>query len=104
MVRSDMSPAARRARASYAAHVSHRGGDGLRRTAAARLTFAQRFAELVDPTGSLTEAERQRRGERLRAAWFAYIRLHAAMGTKAGRMDDWLRKQGIAPLPKARER
>lgn len=98
---SSMTPAQRRAHASYAATVSHVRLDGTFRTAAARATFREQFRAIVDPTGELAPKERDRRAERLRASWFAYLRFHAAMGTKAGPMAEWLAANGYTTPAKA---
>jgi hypothetical protein len=79
---SELTPAERSLRARAAAYRLHSLYDSRELTANARAAFQDRFARQVDPDGVLPEAERQRRAECARKAY--YIAL-AAKSAKARR-------------------
>jgi hypothetical protein len=72
----DPAEMARRGRiGAYRLHATH---DSRETTQAARATFLARFEREVDPDGTLAEAERQRRAEHARKAYFARLALKSA--------------------------
>lgn len=73
--------------ARIAAHVRHAHSDGREATAAARPTFLDRFLREADPDGSLPPAERSRRAEHLRRAYFLRLAAKsvAARARRSGR-------------------
>ena len=79
----DPTPAERSLRARAAAYRLHSLYDSRELTANARAAFADRFARQVDPDGVLSEAERQRRAECARKAYFTDL---AAKSAKARRL------------------
>ncbi len=76
-------PAERRLRARAAAYRLHSLYDSRELTAKARAAFGERFARQVDPDGSLPDAERQRRAECARKAYYSAL---AAKSAKARRL------------------
>lgn len=60
---------------AYAMHARH---DTRRTTASARAAFLARFEAEVDPEGVLTPAERERRAEAARKAYFARLAYQSA--------------------------
>jgi hypothetical protein len=86
--RLSLTPEQRRLRASIAAHVQwSREPDPSVRTATARRAFMDRFDREVDPDGTLDPAERARRAEHARKAYFAQLALKSSKARAA-------RKQG----------
>jgi hypothetical protein len=79
----ELTPAERSLRARAAAYRLHSLYDSREITASARAAFRDRFAKQVDPDGVLVEAERQRRAECARKAYFADL---AAKSAKARRI------------------
>jgi hypothetical protein len=76
-------PVERTLRAQLAAHMSWaKTEDATARTAPGRAAFFRRFELEVDPTGSLPEAERNRRAESARRAYYSRL---ALMSVKARR-------------------
>jgi hypothetical protein len=76
---SSLTPAERSLRARLASHASWaQTSDPASRTAPARAAFADRFAREVDPEGVLPEAERQRRAEHARKAYYVGLALKSA--------------------------
>ncbi|MDQ6730248.1 MAG: hypothetical protein M3022_08085 [Actinomycetota bacterium] len=74
-----LSPAERSLRARLAAHSLHaRVSDPAAHTAPARRAFLDRFEREVDPDGELPVAERIRRAEHARKAYFARLALRSA--------------------------
>jgi len=73
-----LSKSQRSLRARVAAHSLHGQRDSRELTAAARTTFCEKFEDLVDPDGALPQAERQRRVEQLRHAYFARLALKSS--------------------------
>jgi hypothetical protein len=78
-----MTPEQRALRARIAAHESWaRTSDPSARTQPARDRFEQRFLRQVDPTGELSEAERQRRAASARSAYFTRLAYRSAQARK----------------------
>ncbi len=76
---STLTPSERVLRARQAAHVSWaRTPDAAARTAPARERFLDRFEREVDPDGTLEPAERARRAEHARKAYFTGLALKSA--------------------------
>lgn len=73
-----MSPQERSLRARQAAHTLHATHDSRELTRPARDTFLAKFERQVDPDGELSEAERQRRAEQARKAYFADLARRSA--------------------------
>jgi hypothetical protein len=83
-----LTPSQRSQRARMAAHSSWaRTPDPAARTAPARRRFMDRFEREVDPDGTLPGAERMRRAQHLRKAYFTAMALRSARSRakKAGR-------------------
>jgi hypothetical protein len=77
-----LTPTQRTLRARLAAHALHAGGGT--NTGPARAAFLSRFEREVDPDGTLDPAERARRSEHARKAYFARLALRSAQArTKA---------------------
>lgn len=80
-----LTPAERSLRARMAAHESWaRTADPAARTAAARAAALDRFEKQVDPDGSLPFAERARRAEHARKAYFTRLALKSAQSRRKG--------------------
>lgn len=79
-------PAERSLRARAAAYRLHSLYDSRDLTANARTAFQDRFARQVDPSGTLPEAERQRRAECARKAYFAALAARSAQTRRARRV------------------
>ena len=69
----ELTPAERNLRARAAAYRLHSLYDSRQLTANARAAFEQRFARQVDPDRVLPEAERQRRAECARKAYYSAL-------------------------------
>jgi hypothetical protein len=78
-----LTPAERRLRARAAAYRLHSLYDSRELTINARKAFWDRFARQVDPEGILPAAERQRRAECARKAYYTAL---AAKSAKARRL------------------
>jgi hypothetical protein len=78
MSASEPTPAERSLRARAAAYRLHSLYDSRQLTANARAAFQDRFAKQVDPDGILPEAERQRRAECARKAYYAALAAKSA--------------------------
>ena len=78
-------PGERALRARIAAHAMHGRHDARQTTAKARAAFLASFERQADPEGRLPAAERQRRAEQLRRAYFARLALASAKARKARR-------------------
>ena len=65
-------------RARIAAHAMHSKHDSRETTQAGRKAFLSRFEDEVDPDRLLPEAERLRRAEHARKAYFARLALQSA--------------------------
>jgi hypothetical protein len=68
----------RSALARVAAHVLHSQVDGTAHTAPARKAFLSRFERDVDPKGELDPAERTRRAEHAKKAYFGRLSIKSA--------------------------
>ncbi len=75
---SSLTPEQRSLRARLAAHSLHAHVDSVAHTAPARQAFLARFEAKVDPEGILPEAERLRRADHARKAYFAGLALKSA--------------------------
>lgn len=73
-----MSPEERSERARIAAHRLHATHDSRTITANARAAFLDRFAREVDPDGTLSPEERDRRAAHARKAYFRALALRSA--------------------------
>jgi hypothetical protein len=74
--------AERSLRARLAAHTLHATHDSRELTAPARAAFLGRFEREADPEGVLDPAERTRRAEHLRKAFFARLALKSAQARR----------------------
>jgi hypothetical protein len=81
----DLSPAERSLRARLAVHTLHATRDATRTTALARAGFLARFERAVDPDLRLDPAERRRRAEHARRAYFMRLSLAAMAARRAKR-------------------
>lgn len=81
-----LSPEQRSLRARMAAHAMHSQHDTRQTSANGRATFMRRFEDEVDPNRELPEAERQRRAEQARKAYFQRLAFQSsrARQRKAG--------------------
>lgn len=77
-------PAERALSARVAAHSKWSKTDPVEGTAAARKAFADRFEKEVDPLRLLDPAERHRRAESARKAYFARLALLSAQARRKG--------------------
>jgi hypothetical protein len=82
-MKEELTPAERSLRARAAAYRLHSLYDSRELTANARAAFRDRFVRQVDPDGILPEAERQRRAECARKAYYAEL---ASKSAKARRV------------------
>jgi hypothetical protein len=73
-----MTPRERTLRARMAAYILHSRYDSKELTAPARRAFNDRFEKQVDPDGTLPPAERQRRAEAAKKAYFTRLALKSA--------------------------
>ena len=71
-------PGEMRLRGTIGAHVTHSRYDSVELTRPARAAFLSSFEHQVDPSGTLPEAERQRRAEHARKAHMARLALQSA--------------------------
>jgi hypothetical protein len=78
-------PGERALRARIAAHAMHGRHDSRRTTAKARAAFLATFERQADPEGRLPAAERERRAQQLRSAYFARLALASAKARRARR-------------------
>ena len=78
IVPSSLTPSERSQRSRLAAHVLHSRYDSRELTQRARDKFEQRFLDEVDPDRVLPEAERKRRAEHARKAYFGASALKSA--------------------------
>ncbi|HYU18893.1 MAG TPA: hypothetical protein VEQ11_09370 [Chloroflexota bacterium] len=79
------SPAERTLRGRLAAYTLHAGRDARQTTANGRAAFLARFETEVDPEGLLDPAERCRRAEQARRAYFTRLSLAALAARRARR-------------------
>lgn len=73
-----MTPEQRTLRARIAAHAMHARHDTQKTTSAGREAFLARFEREVDPDGTLPPAERARRAEHARKAYFTGLALKSS--------------------------
>lgn len=88
MPRKPLTPEQRALRARLAAHTLHaKITDETAHTAPARKAFLDRFERQVDPDGTLEPAERARRAEHAKKAYFTRLALKSARSraSKQGR-------------------
>ena len=78
-------PGERALRARIAAHAMHGRHDARQTTAKARAAFLASFERQADPEGRLPAAERQRRAQQLRSAYFARLALASVKARRARR-------------------
>jgi hypothetical protein len=77
-----LSPAERILRARLAAHSLHAQVNSRDHTAPARRAFMDRFEDQVDPNRVLPNAERQRRAEQAKKAYFTRLALKAVQARR----------------------
>ena len=73
-----MNPEQRTLRARLGAHMLHATHDPKETTAKARATFLGRFEDQVDPGKTLPPAERARRAEAAKRAYFTRLALRSS--------------------------
>lgn len=73
-----LTPSERILRARLAAHVLHASVDSREHTKPARRAFMARFEDQVDPDRVLTSAERARRAEHAKKAYFTQLAFKSA--------------------------
>jgi hypothetical protein len=83
--RTPLSPTERVLRARAAAHAKHAKHDAKAAMDNARTVFLAGFDRQADPDGVLPLAERQRRAQQLRSAYFARLALASARARRARR-------------------
>ena len=81
----NVSPGERTLRARLAAHLLHARSDPRQTTANGRAAFLARFEHEVDPARVLDPAERRRRAEHARRAYFTRLSLAALQAKRAKR-------------------
>ncbi len=77
-----LTPAQRSLRARMGAYALHATHDPRETTKAARDAFMGRFERQVDPDGRLSPAERHRRAEAAKKAYFSGLALKSAMARR----------------------
>jgi len=83
-VASALTPAERSLRARLASYASWaQTADPAARTAKARAAFQDRFEHQVDPKGVLPEADRRRRADAARRAYFTGLALKSAKARRS---------------------
>jgi hypothetical protein len=83
VLRVSLTPTERKLRSSIAGNTSWANTeDPTARTAPARKAFNDRFLREVDPEGKLPEAQRQRRAEAARKAYFARLAFQSAQARR----------------------
>ena len=75
---SNLSPEQRSQRSRLAAHTLHSQVDSAQHTEPARRAFMQRFEHQVDPDRALPDAERARRAEQAKKAYFTRLAFQSA--------------------------
>jgi hypothetical protein len=78
------SPAERSLQARLAAHTLHASRDSRELTAPGRAAFMSRFEREVDPQGKLPPAERARRADHAKRAYFVRLALRSAQARRRG--------------------
>jgi hypothetical protein len=81
----NVTPGERTLRARLAAHLLHARRDPRQTTANGRAAFLARFEHQVDPDRVLHPAERRRRAEHARRAYFTRLSLAAVQAKRAKR-------------------
>ena len=81
-----LTPSERSLRARIAAHERWSHQDPVAGTAKARSAFLDRFEREVDPDGELPEAERLRRAEQARKAYFTELAFKSSKARAARRV------------------
>lgn len=87
MTRDQPTPAERSLRARAATYRLHSLYDSRQLTAAARTAFKDGFAAQVDPEGVLPEAERRRRAECARKAYYADLAARSVRARRTRRAE-----------------
>ena len=77
-----MTPAERSLRARMAAHALHASVDSRNHTEPARRAFMARFEDQVDPERVLPPAERARRAEQAKKAYFTRLALKSSQARR----------------------
>lgn len=77
-----LTPEQRKLRAQIAANTRLAAEDPVEMTAPARKAFLDRFEKQVDPDGTLDPAERGRRAEHARRAYFQRLALKSAQARR----------------------
>ena len=85
---SSLTPSERSLRARIAAHAMHATHDSRDTTVAGRVAFDARFLDEVDPRRVLPEAERNRRAEHARRAYFTSMAFKSAKARRRRRSGD----------------
>jgi hypothetical protein len=80
-----LTPGERGLRARIGAYAMHARNDARETTANGRAAFLARFDRQADPDEVLPPAERQRRAQQLRSAYFARLALASAKARRARR-------------------
>lgn len=80
--KSPSTPQERALAARIAAHTKWASADPVEGTAAARRAFLDRFERQVDPDGVLPPADRSRRAEHARKAYFTRLALKSAQARR----------------------
>ena len=83
-----LTPAERTLRARLAAHTLHATVDSREHTEPARKAFMDRFEDQVDPDRVLPPAERRRRAEQAKKAYFTRLALKSVQARKSEREID----------------
>lgn len=83
-----MNASDRSMRGRLGAHAMHSRHDARETTAAARRSFLDRFEDEVDPGRVLPEAERRRRAEHAKRAYFTRLALKSAQARRARVADE----------------
>lgn len=80
-----LTPAERTMRARLAAHTLHAMVDSREHTEPARRAFMERFDDQVDPDRVLSRAERRRRAEQAKKAYFTRLALKSVQARRKAR-------------------
>jgi hypothetical protein len=81
----NLTPIERTLRSRLAAQTLHSKYDSRELTANGRAAFLKRFEDQVDPNRELPEAERLRRAEHARKAYFTRLALKSAQARRRGK-------------------
>lgn len=77
-----MTPTERSLRARLAAHSLHAKVDSVQHTEPARRAFMARFEDEVDPERALSQAERSRRADQAKKAYFSRLALRSVQARR----------------------